>query len=210
MKKKVIILLVLTIPFAPIFYSCVCDVITKFEKYSHSTLTVQNLDNSGQEAVVTESSQINKNSYGIRIIVDRDRAYQSINSVSTNSLFIQSVQATSIVCPPEYEFSPKDSIVSLKVFTVNKFDGNHSENSEITEYFRTPYMYKTVNDVISNLYYFIQSDFEFEKTEEANQIILDLLLMKAPEVGKSHQFKIQIELSDGRILEQLTPKTEMI
>ena len=71
-------------------------------------------------------------------------------------------------------------------------------------------MYKTVNDVISNLYYFIQSDFEFEKTEEANQIILDLLLMKAPEVGKSHQFKIQIELSDGRILEQLTPKTEMI
>ena len=208
MSKKFIILFFLLVPIVNLFYSCVCNVITKYESYSHTTLLLKNLDNSGAQAIETESLQINKNTYGIRLYLIREK-YVVARTKPINSIFIQSAYATSIECPPEYFYSPNDSIVSIKIFTINNFDNQHSENSDITDYFRVAHSYSTVENDVANRRYSYGSDAEFEKSC-GKEIKIDLLLMTAPTISHLYQFKIQVKLSDRRILEQLTSEIELL
>ena len=118
--KKVILLLFLLIPMLDIFYSCChCDVETEHVSYSHQTLQLKNLDNSGE---------INMENY----VANMRYSYESEKPNA---------------------FSIEGSI---------------------------------------------------------GKLIVDLLLMTAPTSDNLQQFKIQIVLSDGRILEELTSEIELI
>ena len=208
MQKRLILLFLLLFPIVNLFHSCVCDVTTKYESYTHKTLLLKNLDNSGAKAVETNASQINKNAYGIRVYLTSE-----INSVASSKQnhfnFIQSVHAMTVYCPPEYIFSPSDSIVSMKIITVNDFDDLHSENSDITHYFRIANSYSTIDKYVANMTFTYESDIEFEASP-IRKIEIDLLLMTAPAKTQNHQFKIQITLSDGRILEEQTSEIELL
>jgi hypothetical protein len=205
MSKKWIILIFLLVPIVNLFYSCVCDVTTKYRSYSHKTLLLINLDNSGKQTIETESSQINKNAYGIRLYLTREKNTVACTK-QMHSIFVQSAYATSIVCPPEYIYSPTDSILSIKIFTLNNFDNQNSENSEITDYFRVAHSYSTVENYVANMYYTYEDNFEYWWQE----MEIDLLLMTAPTANNKQQFEVQITLSDGRILKQQTLEIELI
>ena len=208
MRTKLTITFLLLFPIVSVFYSCVCDVTTKHESYSHTTLELRNLDNSGVQITETESLQINKNAYGIRLYLTREKSVVAFNKQG-NSIFIQSAYATSIECPPEYMYYPKDSIVSIKIVTIKDFDNTHSENSDVTDYFRVAHFYSTIKDYVSSMYYAFGDDLEFENSRN-KKITLDLLLMTAPTTNNKQQFEIQVALSDGRLLKQQTAEIELL
>ena len=189
---------------------CPCNVETQYGYYSHKAIFLKNLDNSGEKAIESESLQLNKNAYGIRLYFEREKVVVAC-AKQLNSFFIQSAYATSCLCPPEFIYSPGDSIKSIKIFTSNNFDNQHLANSDITNYFRVAYSYSTVEKAVENMRnsYTFPSDIEFEQTWE-KEVIIDLLLMTAPIATNKQQFKVQVELSDGRILEQLTPEIELL
>ena len=172
-------------------------------------LLVKNLDNSKEKPVQTEAIQINKNAYGVRLYLTREK-YVVACAKPVNSFFFQSTYAA--VDPPDcpdYVFSANETIVSIKLFTLNKFDNQHAENSEITNYFKTPHSYSSIEDYVAKIQYIYEDYVEFEKSW-GQELIIDLLLMTAPAVNNLHQFKIQVKLSDGRILEQLTTEIELL
>jgi len=177
--------------------SC-CDCIeTTFLDYTNCSLTINNLDNSGVSPVIIQSNSISKNSYGIRLSIKRSENVCELKR--TNSIFIQSANATSCDCPPEFLYMPLDSIISVKISTCNDFDSNHLGCSDITELF---YVFQGneftvisdyIQDLETELYDIINPTFEF-----------DILLMSPPTVGIEHEFEVSIELSDGRTLNATT------
>ena len=207
MKKKLIILFFLLVPIANVFFHscCPCDVETQRRNYSHKTIFLKNLDNSDEKAIESESLQLNKNAYGIRLYLEREKVVTAC-AKRINSIFIQSAYATSCECPPEFLYFPSDSIVSIKIFAVNNFDNQHSENTDITHYFRVAGSFSTVENYVANMNYTYADDFEYWGQE----LELDLLLMTAPTANNKQQFEIQVTLSDGRILKQQTLEVELL
>ena len=77
-RTKLIILFLVLFPIIDMFNSC-CDCeVQKHEKYSHKTLIVKNLDNNGAEPIVSESTELNKNAYGIRLYVMLSCSYTKV------------------------------------------------------------------------------------------------------------------------------------
>jgi hypothetical protein len=207
MKKKLIILFLLLVPIIGVFYSC-CDCKPPVPaSYSHKTLLLKNLDNNGKWAVETDSLQINKNAYGIRFYLTREKDIIACER-QINSIFIQSAYAFSVPDCYDYIYSATDRIVSIKIFTLNDFDNQHSGNSDITDYFRVAQTYSNVDEFLKTLNYSYEWN-EFETFPWKN-LIFDLMLMVAPTATNNQQFKVQVELSDGRILEQQTTEIKLL
>jgi hypothetical protein len=169
---------------------------------------LKNLDNSGEKAVVTESLQLNKNAYGIRLNFQIEEKLANARVKQINSFFIQSAYATSVESCP-YVYQPVESIVSIKVFTLHNFDNLHTENSEITEYFKVAQTYSSVEDYIANM------DFKQVIRDDGlfiyhGKFEIDLMLMTPPTTNNSQQFKVRVELSDGRIFEEQTTEIKLL
>ena len=207
MKKKLIILFFLLVPIASVLFHacCPCDVETQHRNYSHKAIFLKNLDNSGEKIIESESLQLNKNAYGIRLYLTREKNVVACTK-QMNSFFIQSAYATSCKCPPEFLYFPSDSIVSIKIFTVNNFDNQHSAGSDVTDYFRVSGSFSVIESYVANMYYTYADDFEYWGQE----INLGLLLMTAPTTNNKHQFEIQVTLSDRRILKEQTLEIELL
>ena len=200
--KRLLLLLLLLTPIASIFHSCRCYITPQYITFSHSELRLRNLDNSGATAIASESLQINRNAYGIRLFLTREKDIVA-RARQINSFFIQSAYAVSIDCPPEHIFIARDSVVSIKVFAVNSFDDEHLAGSEITSLFRAHPSFSTIESAVASI----------ENTDEhflREELILNLLLMFPPTANNLHQFKVQVELSDGRVLEQYTTEVELL
>ena len=192
-----------------LFTSCPsCDVTTSNRiKYSHKTLILKNLDNSGEQAIESEALELNKNSYGIRLYLIRERN-AIVRVRQSYSLFFHSTYAfTPRTCLPAYIFSPTDSIISIKVFTLNNFDNQHPENSDITNYFKVAQSYSDVKEHVANMRFTYEYDFE---TQFEKELKIDLMLMATTTTNNPHHFKIQVALSDGRIFEQQTSEIKLL
>lgn len=170
--------------------------------YTNCSMSISNLDNTGAEPVVTEPNTISKDAYGIRVEIYRN---EDICKVKPNpSLVFQSAYAMSCDCPPEFEYTALDSITDIKITSLNDFDSEHLANADVTEYFYVSSgrefteVSKFVENMHSTLYYSFDPGFEF-----------DLLLMLPPTLGPEHQFSIEVELSDGRILNAQTEVLEL-
>lgn len=186
-----------------------CDCIEPVLKnYSNLSMTLGNLDNSGEKPIITNSKTVPKNAYGIGVSFQRELVACSKKSFPT---FFQSAYAFSCNCPPELQIMAKDSITAVKIFTVYDFDDSHSARSDISDYFKV-YKYNSfvsiaeylnsMNDYIySGWTLYDESELEFEVT---------LLLMTTPKIDKTNKFKVQVTLSDGRVLEQDTDEIDFI
>jgi hypothetical protein len=97
--------------------------------------------------------------------------------------------------------------VSIKIFTLNDFDAQHSGNSDITDYFKIAHSYLSVEKYVASMQYTYG---EYNTTLSDTSLKTDLLLMNAPTTNNKQQFTVQVELSDGRILEQQTPEIELL
>ncbi len=181
-----------------------CDCIEPTHiNYTNCSLTINNLDNSGANPKVTQSNTILKDAFGIRVAVIRN---ENICKVKTNkSFFFQSAFAYSCYCPPELEYLPLDSIISVKVITNKDFNSEYLENSDVSEYFfvfRENEFY-IIDEYIDN----IETTFYDSKNKTLE---FDLLLMTPPTIGTEHQFTIIVELSDGRIFNAQTELLKLI
>jgi hypothetical protein len=199
---KIVLIVIFPMIIESVLSCCECLEPT-YLKYTNCTLTALSLDNTGPEPVVSTSGTIKKEAYGIRLNLTRT---ENTCRVQWNkSVFIQSVCATSCDCPPEYIYTPLDSIVKLTVTTYNDFDPGHAGGSDVTDYF---YVFRwdefyTIEEFTVNLR--AEEDYYLDPLKE-----IDLLLMTPPSNGTEHQFEVSIELSDGRIMLAQTGKAELI
>jgi len=181
-------------------------------------IDAKNINNAGRNPVIVDNENeiISKNAYGIRVSLDlKLLSNDSIGNVSTNSSFIKNFSLFSklyAVDPPLCLPPPpilKDTIVSLKIFTVNNFDDEFMADSEVSDLFRIydsrTRKYISIEEYLENFGFGVypvsypQSDKNFGK-------IIDLYLMKAPEFTGEHSFIIEVLLSDGRTFSSTTSK----
>jgi hypothetical protein len=196
--NKIILILILPLMVELVISCCNCPEATLLN-YTNCRLFVNNLDNSGESPIISKSDSISKNAYGIKLYIFRNK--NTCELKKSNSIFIQSAFAYDCFCPPEFEYVPLDSIVSISITTTHDFDSEHLESSDISEYF---YVFKnnkytSIADYIKNIETeipdYLGSTYEF-----------DLFLMTPPTLGTEHQFEVNIELSDDRILSARTVK----
>jgi len=197
------------VPIAGVFHSCGCGELPVSVSYSHKILIVKNLDNSGASAIESESLQLNKNAYGIRFYLIREKDIIA-RIKQTNSIFVQSMYAFTKAPCPEYFHFPSDSIVSIKIFTINDFDDQHLTDSDVTNYFRVAGSFSTIENYVAGVRYTFDWGYITDFEDFIAEIKLDLLLMTPPTATNNHQFKVQVTLSDGRILEQLTTEVQLL
>lgn len=202
MKIKKIIIIFLFALIVQLIVSCCGGCGEPLElHYTNKEIIISSLDNRGEVPLVSSSTTFIKTAYGIRINFTRE----NIACIKkTNTFFIQSANALSCKCPPDH-YLPRDSITSLKIFTLNDFDSNHSANSDISDYFKV-FKKNTFTPISS---YLKNSDSSLYYNQGYNQDT-DILLMSPPTINNKHKFKVQIILSDGRVLEQETLLIELI
>jgi hypothetical protein len=164
-------------------------------KYTFNSIETAHIDNSGELPVYIKNGTISKESYGIQIELSLKQI--AINHKLDLSGF-SSTHAMTCCCPPEFEYFAQDSMIGINITTLNDFDLLHKENSVISEYFKV-YIYSD--------YYTIQDFLEFPAEmyeEQMLKYILELYLMKSPEIIGEHSFKIDILLSNGTTLTATT------
>jgi len=206
MKRKIIFILLIpfVIEFIISFSSCKCQCNTYYQNYAiDSLLNVNNINNAGMYANITQSDSIPKNAYGISVSMKtRTTAYNEKKSAPT---FFTPAYAMGCHCDT-YIYSAKDSIAVLKIFTLNDFDSNHKAGAEVSDYFKVynsqDYSFKTIADYMQKPPKQITGGYMWE-------LDLTLLLMTAP-TNVTNQFKVQIKLADGRFFEAETSPIDLI
>jgi hypothetical protein len=199
--KKII--LVLLFPFiANLVVSCCNCLDTLIHHYTNKTISVVNLDNSGQEAREIPSGSVIKTAYGIRVKLSRE----NIACIEKPPIiFGEPAYAYDCRCPPSDQFLPNDSIAAIRVITLTDFNSSHPANTDVSTYFKVYTLHK-----FSTLDYFVKNTDASFSDEKELQATLDLLLMTPPDSNGPHQFRVQIVLSDGRTLEQNTSTIDFI
>jgi hypothetical protein len=197
------VLIIISIPFLVNLIIGCCDCIeTMFFDYTNCSVSIENLDNSGREVIVSLSNQIPRKAFGLRINIERK---EDVCGNDFQPLFISPAYAISCDYCPEKLYLPLDSIVSLDVITNDDFDSGHSANDNISEYFSVLMSteFISINEFINRqhneLYDINNSDLQF-----------DLMLMSPPDESSEYQFEVQIELSDGRVLTETSAIVELI
>jgi len=140
---------------------------------------------------ISFDSQISKNEFGIRIEM-YNRKYTNHDVRIFNSAYAYR-------CFTEY--SKDDSIIDITITTLNPFDSLHGELSEVSDFF--------VGD--SNSLFLSKDSLSLDSLVEAiNQDNyealenIDLFLINQDIIDTTHQFVIEIRLSDARILVDTT------
>jgi hypothetical protein len=208
MIKKVIIILLLPIV-AEVVIAC-CDCLDPVKKtYSNEAFIINYLDNSGASPVATTAGSVPKDAFGIRLQFQREIVACHYRMIPT---FFQSAYAFSCDCPPDYQIFPKDSVLSIKIFTQYDFDAGHAADSDISDYFSIyhPHSFTSIDKYLKpEIDYDGNSTLVLYRNEDLTTD-LDLLLMTAPSTNTTHQFKVQITLSDGRVFEDETTEIDLI
>ncbi len=198
---KIAVLLMLAFMLELLNSCCDCPV-TKYMYYSNCSLTVNSLDNSGQNPVLSQNYIIPKEAFGIRILIEQNETGGEVKS--NDFSLMQSASACDCYCPPDSLWLPIDSIISVNVITDYDFDSEHTAGADVSKYFvvyeRGEYtaIDKYIDGLDNTLY-----DLEYYG------IVFDLLLMTPPTAGTVHQFDVNIKLSDGRILNAQTQTLEL-
>ncbi|AXY75667.1 DUF5034 domain-containing protein [Paraflavitalea soli] len=199
--KKVIFLLLLPLLAEAVVSCCNC-LEPVIQHYTNKTISVSNLDNSAQAPIISLSNTVIKKAYGIRVQLVREKL---ACLEKRQSLFISSAYAFDCRCPPAQEYRPKDSIVSVKIYTQQAFDNTHTAGSDLSVYFKVykPHYFTTIDDYVTKTPVVLFDSKELQPN-------IDFLLMTPPAMNVEHKFKIQLILSDGRILEGETPTVKLI
>ncbi len=162
--------------------------------FSYCSLEVNYLDNTGEKPVLTQSTALPKEALGIRIDVERKRDM----CINRRSWFGTAAYACD--CGYDTIYFPLENIVKASIITVNDFDTQHPAGTDITEYFYTydSRSYKPATTEFSTQLKYVN----YYSGELSNEI--NFLLMTPPPSMTECAFKIVVELSDERILEDTT------
>ncbi len=185
--KKIIFILIFPLLVEILSSCCRCPEVNHYE-YSNCDITLQNLDNSGDNIIVAMSDSITEDNYGIRVAVNR--SLDVCKTYDFPSIFINS--ATACSCPND-TWTARQEISSLKIYTINHFDTSHYAGSEVTEYF-SAFSGDFSTDIDSFIKNYNYEAYGYENDER----LFDLLLNTPPSIGNKHSFKIVVSLIDGK------------
>ena len=172
--------------------------------FSNTKASVFNLDYSNGNPALQSSGQISKTAYGIRF--DQTREILACNDTRI-PMFTASAYAFKCKCDPAIIYIPKDTIIDLKIFTVNGFDSLHPFNSDITQFFK---VFDGVNNPRIDIGTYIKTNSPLYSELTTPNFVMDLYLTKSPLQSAKHQFKIIIQYSDGRKQELKTELVDLI
>ncbi len=199
--KKVLILLLAPFFFNTFLACCDCQD-PQLYKYTNNRLILQHVDNRGQSLEITTQGTALKEAYGIRITVEGETSAYLVPSTWST---LSRSYAFSCRCGAEIQYLPKDSITGLRIITLADFDAQHPAGTEVNDYFK---LY-TWNDFV-NIPDFLKGSAKIFYYDEPKQIILNALLMQAPEATGEFRFKVEIDLSDGRLFSGETSTITLI
>lgn len=195
--RKVLIILLIPL-LAELMVAC-CDCEEPYSNfYSHVLLNISNLDYSGAQLVISSDGRVPAAAYGIRLQIARQQNDQPLAMLSS-PVFISRAHAISCDCPPPLEILPLDSITDIRIITLEDFDDAYPAMSDVSDLFR----------VFQHFNYLILDQFLEQTTwtlyyDQDYLLELNCLLMQPPTRKGHHRFRVQLLLSDGRILEQET------
>lgn len=192
--NKVLLLLLFACMIEIVSSCCDCESTANF-RYKTAAIEVFNLDNGGPRTLIKDTGTIVKTAYGIRLNTTSAQTASSGKSFS----FFGTCYASSCACPPEKQFLPTDSIIKIRVITLHTFDNTHAAETDIAAYFK----------VFSNNYLLLLPDYLSKPADVFYEELIhtrshDLLLMTAPTVIGTHQFRVEVILSTGDTLSSTT------
>jgi hypothetical protein len=192
MKKKVTLIFLAAFCSEIIIACCNCPELY-INQYKFEYLSAFNLDNSGANSVIS-ASPIPRNAYGIKLQLGLREL--SMEDCSHFSLFSQA-NAMCCLCGSDTTITPRDTITSLKITTINKFDDNHPGGSNVTGLFKTLKQgnYVGIDSVIT------RPDIYFKRTETE---FIELYLFTPPKEVGEYSFKVDLVLSDDTHLSAVT------
>lgn len=202
------IVLILFIPFLLqiIISCCECENTLRTLNFTNKSILLDNLDHSGSEIKFSANNTVIKEAYGIYVRVLREEI-SLFNPIK--SLSLQGAYACS--CSEDIRYLPKENVTSVQVITLRDFDAKHPTNSDVTSFF------KVFEHVDSNyeIKYTTIADY-FKRLNETHynggiaETSFNIFLITPPSEAGNQQFKVRITLSDGRIIEGITPLVELI
>ncbi len=163
-------------------------------EYTLASLSVGNVDNSGEYAVDADIQLVKKESYGIKLLFSFKIAEQT-SRASLNFSLMQSAYAACCFCDEAY-YAMTDSIVSLHIFSETDFDASHPGDSDISEYFKIFKTNEKAGEFISIVNYSFSSISEYEILYGSVPVIC--FLMTPPSDSGEYRFRVEALLSDGR------------
>lgn len=199
--KKVIFLLLFPLV-AEVVVSCCNCVEPVIQRYTNKTISTSNLNNSGAAPEPTNADTVAKRAFGIRVLLEREKL---ACLQKKPSLFIQSAYAFKCACEPALQYLPKDSIESIHIYTVNGFDNSHAAGADVSDYFKvySDFHFRSIDNYVKNTSPTLFNDQELKPR-------IDFLLMTPPAITGEHRFRIQIRLSDGRILQSESSTIKLV
>lgn len=202
MKIRKIFTLLFLLLVSEVWIAC-CDCSEpQYYQYTHTGMVLLNLDNRGQNPVIASDYPIPKAAYGIRIVLTTEA---TVWQKPAFSFFIQNAYAFSCKCEAGTQYLPRDSVINLRIYTLNDFDAQYPAGSEISDYFRilNSDHYTTISDYVR------QSGTTFSY-KEPREVMLNIMLIQPPLQKGNYRFRIEIELSDGRKFDKETAMIELI
>jgi hypothetical protein len=100
-------------------------------------------------------------------------------------------------CEPDV-YKPKLKITDFNIYTLNEFDNEHPENSDITNYFYSGNFSET------NTLYYLNNEFsDLYK-------VMDFRLNNLPSIGTAHKFKLEFVLENGTKITSETKEVTLL
>jgi len=165
--------------------------------YTNCSIEVALLDNSEERAKVTEQSELDKDAFGLRLKISRSE--NTCMRKAPFSIFSQTAYGFSCDCPPEIQYSPLDSILNIKIVSLNDWDSEHPAGSDVSDAFfvnkRTEFIALPEYDE------YLDEDPEYADFPET---YFDFFLMAPPSQEATHQFQVTVEISDGRTIQNIS------
>ena len=196
------VILILFFPFLiEIIVSCCNCSEPEVATFTHTNVLLEHLDNSGESSRTTISDSILKEAYGLQINLDRE--FLACNPLQNHSFFISSY-ALSCDCN-QIAYIPREYVTDIIIISSHDFDNTHLAGDDISEYFKVlkSHSYQSITEYLKKE----EKDFVYDYL---STLRVQLLLMTPPTLNEFHEFKVQIFLSDGRILEQTTTPIYLI
>lgn len=198
MKNRIVLLLLL--PFIAEFFISCCDCGDPVQlNYSHCSVTTRLLDlQGGEPVVVTEPDFIVATNFGIELTLERSEDVCQFKP-SQFSLFSEA-SALSCDCL-DFDASPRETVSDIRVFTLSDFNEEVTAGDEVSNLF----LERKFNGVTEGLITAADQIIYDYGYAEYDTYVMDLVLTQAPNEQGDFQFRVEIELTDGRVLEVLTP-----
>jgi hypothetical protein len=185
--------------------------------YTFNNIQVQNIDNAGKTPVIVENENeiISKEAYGIRMLLNLERLFDSVVDVANNS-FIKNISLFNNLYAMRCDDDPlppplslQDTIVYIKVFTLNDFDNEFMAGSDVSDLFKiydsSKFQYITIDEYVGKY----EETIKIYKDENNIESEVFLYLMKPPIFIGEHSFRVEVSLSDGRMLLATTVKINL-